>query len=112
KTTPARRPSPGRREPNGSCSPDLSATCAWPTPSIYGPSPRLVRHRGLGPSTTTAEPPETPITQRCATSEIASSASCTVASFATPTTTRTLPGDTGQNSNWPEPLDKLGPWDI
>jgi hypothetical protein len=67
---------------------------------------------GLGPSTTTAEPPETPITQRCATSEIASSASCTVASFATPTTTRTLPGDTGQNSNWPEPLDKLGPWDI
>ncbi len=103
--SPARRPSPGLRAPDESCSPATPATCVWPMPSIIGPSRHSRPRPEHGPSTTIAGQQVTPTTPRYDTLETVSSAFSTAASPAIPSTARTSPGAIEQRSNSHELLD-------
>ena len=111
RTTPARRPSPGRRAPRGSCSPVTPATTAWPMPSTCGPSPPSRPHQAPEPSTTPDGQPVTPITPPSGPSATAWSESSTAASSITRPTTRPSPGATGRPPLLTL-LDNFEPWDV
>jgi hypothetical protein len=90
--------------------------------STCGHSPRSASAPAPARSTTTAAPPATPTTRRCAPSATTSSASSTAAWPATPPTTSTPPGHTAPVPGTAKPLDsysrgmsrrlrrRVGPW--
>ncbi len=93
---------------SGWSSPATPATAAWPMPATSGPSPPSTPAQEPEPSTTSADPPVTPITVLFEPLPTASSESSTAAFGTGRSMTNTPLGPIGLRRR----LDSYGPWDV